>query len=48
MRTDPFMMWFVDVFVEDREMKPSVYPIDAIVSEDQKTKRVKIVSLCGI
>ena len=38
MPTNPFMMWFVDVFVEEGEMKPSVQPIDAIVSEEQKTK----------
>ena len=34
MRTDPFMMWFVDIFVEDGEMKPSVHPIYAIVGEE--------------
>ena len=33
-RTNPSVMWFVDVFVEEREMKPSVYPIDAIIGEE--------------
>ena len=32
-------MWFVDVLVEDGEMKPSVHPIDAVVSEEQVTKK---------
>jgi len=30
------MMWFVDVFVEEGEMKPSVHPIYAIVGEEQE------------
>ena len=32
-------MWFVDVLVEDGEMKPSVHPIDTVVSEEQVTKQ---------
>ena len=30
-------MGFMDEFVEDREMKPPVHPIDAVVSEEQVT-----------
>ena len=33
------MMWFVDVFIKKREMKPSVHPINAIVSEEQEPMR---------
>lgn len=35
-------MWFVNVFVEDRDMKPSMYPIYTIVGKEQETKRVNI------
>ena len=38
-RTDPFVMWLVDVLVEDGEMKPSVHPIDTVVGEEQVTKK---------
>jgi hypothetical protein len=38
-------MRFVDVFVEDRMMKRSVHPVEAILSEEQETKRVKMVSM---
>jgi len=34
------MMRFVDVFVEDGDMKPSVYPINTIVGEEQETEQV--------
>lgn len=39
------MMRFVDVFVEEGMVKQSVHPVDAIVSEEQETKRVKKVSV---
>jgi hypothetical protein len=38
-------MWFVNVLVEDGEMKPSVYPIDAEVSEEQVTKKRSVYDM---
>ena len=46
-RTDPFVMWFVDMLVEHGEMKPSMYPIDTIVSEEQVTEENGQI-VCGM
>jgi hypothetical protein len=34
--TDPFVVGFVDVFVDDGDMQSSVDPVYAVISEEEK------------
>ena len=33
LHTEPFMVWFVQVFIKEWKMQPPVDPIDAVVGE---------------
>lgn len=39
--TYPLVMWFVKALVEDGVMKPSMYPVDAIICKNQEATQSK-------